>query len=106
PVQQAGPVHRQPLPGAERPVLVANPALLLISRPGRSSGPHITLGHDSQVRPGSQRLGKAARKHLIVHPKSKAPARYAAHAWLPTNLPPDSTIDHNSSPAICATPFF
>jgi hypothetical protein len=44
--------------------------------PDLVSGAHITLDDYSQVSPGSQRLGKAARKRLIVHPNSKPPARY------------------------------
>jgi hypothetical protein len=35
--------------------------------------------HYSEVRPGSQRLREAARKHLLVHPNAKPPARYS---WL------------------------
>src|SRR5262249_31673683 len=45
--------------------------------PDLISGPHLTLDDYSEVRPGSQRLGEAARKHLIVHPNSMPPARYA-----------------------------
>jgi hypothetical protein len=45
--------------------------------PDLISGAHITLDDYSQVSPGSQRLGEAARKHLIVHTDSKPPARYA-----------------------------
>jgi hypothetical protein len=44
--------------------------------PDLISGAHITLDDYSQVSPGSQRLGEATRKHLIVHPNSKPPARY------------------------------
>jgi hypothetical protein len=44
--------------------------------PDLISGPHPALDDDTEVRPGSQRLGEAARKHLIVHPNSKPPARY------------------------------
>src|SRR5439155_3439268 len=33
------------------------------------------LNDDSQVCPGPQRFGKSSRKHLIVHPNSKPPAR-------------------------------
>src|SRR5215831_17266862 len=40
------------------------------------SGTHLTLDDYAQVSPGSQRLGEAARKHLIVHPHAKPPARY------------------------------
>ena len=43
--------------------------------PDLVSGPHITLDDDSEVRPGSRRLGESARKRLIVHPNSKSPAR-------------------------------
>jgi hypothetical protein len=43
--------------------------------PDLVSGPHITLDHQSEVRPWSGRLGEAARKRLIVHPNSKPPAR-------------------------------
>jgi hypothetical protein len=39
------------------------------------SGPHITLDDYSEVSPGSQRLGEAARKRLIVHPNSEPYAR-------------------------------
>jgi hypothetical protein len=39
------------------------------------SGPHFALDDDSQVSAGPQRLREAARKHLIVHPNSKPPAR-------------------------------
>jgi hypothetical protein len=41
------------------------------------SGSQGTLDDYSQVSPGSQRLGEAARKHLIVHPNAKPPARYS-----------------------------
>jgi len=41
------------------------------------SSPHVTLDGDSQVSAGPQRLREAARKHLIVHPNAKPPARYA-----------------------------
>ncbi|HJY88214.1 MAG TPA: hypothetical protein VKE24_15380, partial [Candidatus Acidoferrales bacterium] len=47
--------------------------------PDLISGAHITLDDYSQVSPGPQRLGEAARKHFIVHPNSKPPARYP---WL------------------------
>jgi hypothetical protein len=39
------------------------------------SSPHVTLDDESQVSSGSQRLREAARKHLIVHPNAKPPAR-------------------------------
>jgi hypothetical protein len=45
--------------------------------PDLISGPHVTLDDYSQVSSGSQRLGEAARKQLIVHPNSKPPARDA-----------------------------
>jgi hypothetical protein len=38
------------------------------------SGCQITLDKDAQVSPGAQRLGEAARKHLVIHPDAKAPA--------------------------------
>jgi hypothetical protein len=41
------------------------------------SSPHVALDDYPEVSPGSQRLGEAARKHLIVHPNSKPPARYS-----------------------------
>ena len=44
--------------------------------PDLISGAYIALDDYSQVRPGAQRLGEAARKHLVVHPNSKPPARY------------------------------
>src|SRR2546427_147396 len=40
------------------------------------SSAQITFDYYSQVCPGSQRLGKAARKHLVAHPNSKPPARH------------------------------
>jgi len=43
--------------------------------PDLVSGPHIALDDYSEVRPRSRRLGESARKHLIVHPNSKPPAR-------------------------------
>src|SRR5262249_3964424 len=43
--------------------------------PDLISGPHIALDDNSQIRPGPQRLGEAARKPLVVHPDSKPPAR-------------------------------
>ena len=45
--------------------------------PDRIAGTHITLNDDSQISPGSRRLGEAARKQLIIHPNSKPPARDA-----------------------------
>src|SRR2546430_2502943 len=36
---------------------------------------HIALDDDSEVRPWPQCLGEAARKHLVVHPHAKPPAR-------------------------------
>jgi len=45
--------------------------------PDLISGSHITLNDDSQISPGSRRLGEAARKQLIIHPNSKPPARDA-----------------------------
>ncbi len=53
--------------------------------PDPISGPHITLDDYSEVRPRSQRLGEAARKHLVVHPNSKPPARYARLGNLKNN---------------------
>jgi hypothetical protein len=47
--------------------------------PNLISGLHITLDDYSEVSPWAQRLGKVARKHLIVHPESKPPAR---NSWL------------------------
>src|SRR5215510_1489413 len=44
--------------------------------PNLISGAHLTLDDYSQVCPGSQRLGEAARKPCIVHPHAKPPARY------------------------------
>ena len=38
--------------------------------PDLISGPHITFDDDSQISPGSRRLGEAARKQLIIHPNS------------------------------------
>jgi len=43
--------------------------------PDLISGPHITFDDDSQISPGSRRLGEAARKQLIIHPNSQPPAR-------------------------------
>jgi hypothetical protein len=43
--------------------------------PDLISSPHVTLDDYSQVSSGSQRLGEAARKHLIVHPNAQPPAR-------------------------------
>jgi hypothetical protein len=37
-------------------------------------GAYIALDDYSQVRPGAQRLGEAARKRLVVHPNAKPPA--------------------------------
>jgi len=67
--------------------------------PDLISSAYITLDDYSQVRPGSQRLGEAARKHLIVHPNSKPPARYARLRHLKhssPDLPPlsDERIVH------------
>src|SRR5262249_21716984 len=39
------------------------------------SGPQLTLNDDSQVSPGPQRFGEAARKQLIIHPSTQPPAR-------------------------------
>ena len=39
--------------------------------------PHTTFDDQSEVSPWSQRLGEAARKHLIVHSNAKPPARYS-----------------------------
>lgn len=44
--------------------------------PDLISGADIALDDYSQVSPGPQRLGEAARKHLVVHPNSKPPAGY------------------------------
>src|SRR5262245_40858839 len=41
------------------------------------SGRDIALDDDSEISPGAQRLGEAARKHLVVHPHAKPPARNA-----------------------------
>jgi hypothetical protein len=38
-------------------------------------GANYALDNDAQVRPGSQRLGEMAHKHLIVHANSQPPAR-------------------------------
>src|SRR5262245_17275307 len=46
-----------------------------VDDPDLISGPHIPLDDDSQEGPGPQRRGEAARKHLIIHPNSKPPAR-------------------------------
>jgi hypothetical protein len=40
-------------------------------------GPDITFDGNSEVSPGSQRLGEAARKRPVIHPNSKPPARYS-----------------------------
>src|SRR5205823_4649780 len=53
--------------------------------PDLISGTHITLDDYSEVRPRSQRLGETARKHLIVHPNSKPPARYSRLGNLKNN---------------------
>src|SRR5262245_11302 len=47
-----------------------------LNDPDLISGTHIPLDDYSQVRPGSQGLSEAARKHLVIHPNSKPPARY------------------------------
>jgi hypothetical protein len=41
----------------------------------RIAGPQFTLDDDSQVSSGPQRLGEAARKHLVIHPDAEPPAR-------------------------------
>src|SRR5262249_17132621 len=46
-----------------------------LDHPDLIPGPHLALDDDSEVRPGPQRRGEAARKRLIVHPNSKPPAR-------------------------------
>jgi hypothetical protein len=50
-----------------------------LDHPDLIPGPHITFDDQSEVSPWSQRLGEAARKHLVVHPNSKPPAR---NSWL------------------------
>src|SRR5262247_3319901 len=45
--------------------------------PDLISGAHLTLDDYAQVSPGAHRLAEAARKHLIVHPHAKPPARDA-----------------------------
>jgi hypothetical protein len=50
----------------------------------------IALDNYSQIGPGPQRLRKAARKHLVAHPDSKAPARHARFRYFKnsgSNLP-------------------
>jgi hypothetical protein len=54
-------------------------------------GPHISLDNYSQVSPGPQCIGEAARKHLIIHPNSKPPARDSRFGYLKDrgpDLPP------------------
>jgi hypothetical protein len=43
--------------------------------PNLIASPHVTLDDQSQVSSGPRRLGKAAWKHLIVHPNAQPPAR-------------------------------
>jgi hypothetical protein len=56
------------------------------------SCPHVTLDDYSQVRPGSHHLREAARKHLIVHPNSKPPARYSRLGNLKNCRPDPPTL--------------
>ena len=58
------------------------------------SGAHISLDDYAQVRPGSQALGEAARKHLIVHPYSKTPARYPRLGNLKNKGPDLPTVSY------------
>jgi len=53
--------------------------------PDLISRPHITLDNYSEVGSRSQRLGEAARKHLVVHPNSEPPARYSRLGSLKNN---------------------
>src|SRR5262249_48163679 len=53
----------------------------------RIAGPHVTFDYDSQVSPGPQRLGEAAREQLIIHPNSKPPARNSRLAHLENRGP-------------------
>ena len=62
--------------------------------PDLISGPNVTLDHDSEVRPGSQRVSEAARKRLIVHPDSKPPARDARLGNLKNRRPDLPTLSH------------
>ncbi len=67
--------------------------------PDLVAGADITLDDYPQVSPGSQRLREAPRKHLIVHPNSKPPARYPGLGNLKnggSELPtlPDERIVH------------
>src|SRR5262249_7104684 len=56
------------------------------------SSPHVTLGHYSEISPGSQRFREAARKQLIVHPNSKPPARYSRLGNLKNGRPDPPTL--------------
>jgi hypothetical protein len=58
------------------------------------SGPHITFDDQSQVSAGPHRLGKAARKHLIVHANSKPPARYSRFGNLKNHRPNLPALTH------------
>jgi len=49
--------------------------LRFVDDPDSISGSHITLGDNSKVRTGSQRLREAARELGIVHSNSEPPAR-------------------------------
>jgi len=55
--------------------------------PDLISGLHSTLDDYSEVSPRAQRLGEVARKHLIVHPDSKPPARNSRLGNLKNNGP-------------------
>ena len=52
----------------------------------------ITLDDYSEVRPGSQCLGEAAREHPVVHPHSKPPARYPRLGHLEHSAPDLPTL--------------
>src|SRR5262245_57476557 len=65
--------------------------------PNLISGAHLTLDDYSQVSPGSQRLGETARKHFIVHPNAKPPARYPRLGHLKNSGPDLPTLSDERS---------
>ena len=70
------PLHGDPGVDAEYSRMVRS-MIGSLDYPDLISGAPVALDDDSQVSPGSQRLGEAARKHLVIHPNSKPPARDA-----------------------------
>jgi len=47
----------------------------LLHEPDLVSRAHVALDDDSEIGPGSQRLGEAAWERLVVHPDSEPPTR-------------------------------